>query len=149
MTHNQPQSGSAADAARSALVHRLTELLQGDATHVRVRVHGKQEFDRVWYYAKTNNRWTKQEGDVDDKSLAAAIEQELQLLASRGTTDTVSIRRHQTSDFIDTELQFTAAWLAERRGPRLESFISGVLFRDMHASGQDERRRIRTPHVGA
>jgi len=71
------------------------------------------------------------------------------MLASKEHAEQWSARRQASSDYRDIDLQFRRQKLEHRLGDQLESALAGILFRDAHAAGKDERRTIRPPSSGS
>lgn len=136
------------EEARALLVSEITTRIVNRENEVRVRIHWAGQPDHIWFYSRHDNQWTKEPRVIDDPAIAAAMNGLLIMLASRGKTDELSIRQHHRHDLSDTDLQFDPAWLETHRGPHLESYIMGILFRDVHASENDRRQAIRTQHQG-
>lgn len=130
------------DLARSFLCRELARIVNGDANEVRIRVHHASRPDHVWIYVRRHNAWEKQSDAIDQPDLAQEINRQLEMLATRGKTDELSIRHHCKPDFDDTELQFNKEWMDSRRGPHLASHLAGVLFRDGHDHRRDPPVRI-------
>lgn len=136
------------EEARALLVSEIAARVIDNENEVRVRIHWSEHPDHIWFYSRTNNQWTKEPRVIDDSAIAAAMNDLLVMLASRGKTDELSVRQHHKQDLSDTDLQFDPAWLERHRGPHLESYIMGVLFRDSRASENDRRRAVRPHHSG-
>lgn len=138
------------DVARETLCHQLSALMQAGANHVRVRLHRKgTDADQAWFYAHQENHWKKEGPGVTQADLVLAMEKDLEMIASRGKSEELTVRKAAAADWTDYDLQFRAGLLHERQGASLESSVYGVLFRDSHASGKDVRHHARTPHHGA
>jgi hypothetical protein len=143
-------SGQVVDTARATLCRQFSEFLKEGASHVRVRLHRKGDaVDEAWFYAHHANQWKKQGAGVTQADLMAALEQDLEMLASRGKRDGLTIRKAVASDATDYDFQFQPDLAQAHPHVSLETTLLGILFRDAHASGGDVRRSIRTPHQGA
>lgn len=136
------------EEARELLVREVTSRIARSENEVRVRIHWSGQPDHVWFYSRYDNQWVKEPHVVDEPALAAAMNEILTILVSRGKTDELSVRSTRKYDLADTDLQFDSDWLEKHRGPHLESYVSGVLFRDTHASVHDRRRSVRIPRPG-
>jgi hypothetical protein len=135
-------SNSAVDSARQALCREFARMLQKGALTVRARVlttGGKPVGAR--FYAHRNRRWEMQPEKISDPELAAAIQETLEMLASQGHHDAWSAKQLATADHHDTDIRFHGDDL-HHLGDRLESELSGILFRDRHDSKKDVRRSI-------
>lgn len=148
MTAAETFTSTDLEEARSLLVSEIASRISHNENEVRVRIHWSGHPDHVWFYSRLDNEWVKEPRVIDNPALAAAMNDLLQMLASRGKTDELSIRLHRKHDLADTDLQFDPEWLATHRGPHLESYVMGVLFRDPHASENDRRRSVRPGHEG-
>ncbi len=144
MTSAELYSSLDLDEARNLLVDELAGRVQESENEVRIRVHFSGRPDCVWFYAHRDNHWGKEPRIINDPSLAVAVSELLSMLASRGKSDEVSIRRTKKLDLIDTDIQFDTDWLNTHRGPHLHSYVMGILFRNQHASEHDIRRSSRS-----
>lgn len=137
-------SSPAVDEARRKMCRTFAESMNGEGTtHVRIRIHqadGKPT--EAWFYAHKANVWNKASGAVTEKKLVAALAEVAEMLASGGHEDEWSSRRHGSADFVDTDLLFQSDAVAKHRGPKLESWLYGLLFKDAHASGKHRGRKI-------
>ncbi|MFO1022983.1 MAG: hypothetical protein U0903_20150 [Planctomycetales bacterium] len=137
------------DLARSFICREVARVLEpGGVDEVRICVHHDGLPSHVWIYARRDNAWVKQREAIDQAELSDEVNTQLEILARRGKTDELSVRRHCKPDFDETDLQFNSEWLERCRGASLASRLASVLFRDSHNSHNDARQRIRTPHPG-
>jgi hypothetical protein len=138
------KAGAAAvDEARHEICRRFAEMLNAGAYRVRVRLSERDgKGAEAWFYMHRNNAWTKAPGAVAAPSLVAAIEEEMDLLASKQHGDECSTRQNKSADWKETDVRFHRDKLEPRLGKNLESYLMGVLFRDEHASKKDRRRPI-------
>lgn len=148
MTAAEIFSATDLEEARELLVREVTSRIARREHEVRVRIHWSGNPDHVWFYSRYDNQWVKEPHVVDEPVLAAAMNEILTMLVSRGKTDELSVRSTRKYDLTDTDLQFDSGWLEKHRGPHLESYVEEVLFRDAHASDHDRRRSIRFHYSG-
>jgi hypothetical protein len=137
------------DEAREIICHRFARMLHTGSFSVRVRivtVLGKVA--AVWFYAHRSDGWHKGRDPITHPQLVRALEDTLNMLASKGHAEQWSARKHSGSDYHDVDVQFHRRKLATRLGDELESALAGLLFRDAHHPTKDERRSIRPPRAG-
>jgi hypothetical protein len=140
------KKGSAAiDRARETLCREFARMLRSGAFTLRSRIvrRGAEPVE-AWFYAHRDDGWEKQSASIAEPALVQAIEETLDMLASKGHADEWSSKRHVVADHQDTDFQFHREKLQEHLGDQLESAIAGLLFRDSHDSKKDVRRSIRT-----
>lgn len=139
------KSGAAAvDEARTELCRRFARLLNAGNYHVRVRlplVNGKAS--EAWFYAHRDNAWHKEADVVKDAAVVVAIEEEIDLVASKEHADEWAARKHSAHDFKEVDIQFHREPVADHLGGKLESYLMGLLFHDRHDSKQDRRQQLR------
>lgn len=134
------------DKAREILCHEIARCLKEKRFSVRIRIaetDGKPA--EASFYSHGQHGWQKESQPVTDKVLVNAMNETLEMLASKAHHDVWSARCESHSDGRDTELEFHADKLTGRLGEGLESLLMGVLFHDHHDSSKDVRRNIRTP----
>ena len=140
---------SAVDEARRVICREFARMLNAGTSTTRVRiVQSSGEPTEAWFYSHGDDGWHKEPGGITDPKLVLALEETLEMLASREHTDEWSARKQASSDFHDTELKFHRDKVESRLGDQLESALSGLLFRDRHDSKKDKRHAIRTPRGG-
>lgn len=142
------KSGSSAvDQARQLMCRAFARMVNAGSYTVRTRiVHSAGKPTEAWFYAHSDTGWHKEPDGVTSHELVRALEEEAQLLASKGHGDEWSVKVHSSADSHDTDLQFHRDKLEQRVGQKLESALMGLLFRDSHDSKKDVRRSIRTRH---
>lgn len=139
----------AVDGARQALCRELAGCMNAGAYVIRVRiVRPESASAEGHFYAHSGKGWRKRPEKLDDHQVVAALEETLDMLGSKPHCDEWSIRRESHADRRDTELQFHPEKIKPHLGPKLESALYGLLFRDHHDSKKDVRRSIRTPRPG-
>lgn len=147
--HSSVHSPAVSEDVRQTLCQVVARLLQAGANEIRLRCPGGGDSDQVWFYARTHNTWEKQEEMLTGRTAVAETRDLMEMLASRGKTDEVTVRVHTKPDYHDTELQFDQRWLEAHRDDGLDQTLYRVLCRDQHASELDVRRRIQPRHHGA
>jgi hypothetical protein len=136
-------SDDAVNRARATICEEFARMLKLGAFTVRVRiVKADDELREVWFYAHRADGWEKQPVRVTDRGLGGALQESLEMLASKGHHDEWSAKQHSAADFCDTDIQFHPQKLEEHLDDRLESVLAGLLFRDRHDSKKDVRRSI-------
>lgn len=141
--------GSAIDAARQVICREFARMLNAGTSTTRVRiVRTSGEPTEAWFYSHGDDGWHKEPGGITDRKLALALEETLEMLASREHSDEWSARKQSSSDFHDTDFHFHRDKVEPRLGDQLESALEGLLFRDRHDSKKDKRHAIRTPRGG-
>jgi hypothetical protein len=134
------------DEARDRICHEFARMLNSGAWTVRIRIATMPEGNNeVWFYSHRANLWRKEPDRVTDPELVLAIEETVEMLATRERADEWTIRRHDSHDVHDFVVRFHRGKLEQRLGANLESALEGLLFRDGHDSKRDKRRAIRTP----
>ena len=138
-----------ADEARAELCQRVACMLRDGAVGVRVRLDSPT--GEAWFYEHKSNAWHKQADVIHDRTLACALSEQLDILASKPDGDILKIARHDASDWHETDLHFRRDAIAHRLDDKLESYVLGLLFGDHHDSKQDIRRHPRSgpQHGGA
>jgi hypothetical protein len=134
------------DKARQILCAEIARCMRDKRFSVRVRIaeNGGQAAE-VLFYSHGDHGWQKESQPITDQVLVAAMNETLEMLASKQHHDAWSARRQSHSDINDTDLQFHADKLQGHLGDTLEADLMGLLFRDQHDSKKDSRRNIRTP----
>ncbi|MCA9098730.1 MAG: hypothetical protein KDA36_10095, partial [Planctomycetaceae bacterium] len=74
------------EEARVLLVSEIANRIVGQENEVRVRIHWAGQPDHIWFYSRHDNQWTKEPRVIDDPAIAAAMNDLLIMLASRGKT---------------------------------------------------------------
>lgn len=134
----------ATDEARTELCRWAAHALNAGLVHLRVRFPMTNDgASEVWFYVHRDNAWHKENEIITDAPLVAALAEEAELLASKGRADEWSARHQSTHDWMQLDIQFHREPLAKHLGPKLESYLMGLLFRDRHDSQQDRRQRLR------
>jgi hypothetical protein len=137
------------DEARQLICHRFARMLNAGSFSVRVRItQSPAEAPAVRFYSHRHNEWHKEHDPITDPQLVRAIDETMQMLASKEHADQWLARKHASSDYRDVDLQFHRDKLEHRLGGQLEAALAGFLFRDSHDSAKDVRRGIRTPRSG-
>jgi len=134
------------DAARQALCREFAKCINDNKLTVRVHVveaAGKPA--EAHFQAHDATGWHKTGETITDRLLVNALNETLEMLASKEHHDAWSVRRQSHADGHDTELKFHHEKFVGHLGDKLESALMGLLFRDHHDSSQDVRRSIRTP----
>lgn len=135
---------AAIDKAREMLSRIVARIVKEGSSMMRLRVVQRSgEPVEAWFYAHHDDGWRKEPDVVADPELARALHETAEMLASHEHGDDWSLRQHAAADHRDTELKFHREKLEGRLGAKLESAISGLLFRDSHDSKKDSRRAIR------
>ena len=134
----------AVDRARETLCREFARMLKSGACTLRTRiVVSSNRPVEAWFYVHRDNGWQKEPGGVTDREHVHALQETLDMLASRGHADEWSAKQQATADHRDTDIQFHRDKLQHRLGAKLESALTGILFRDSHDSKKDVRRSIR------
>jgi hypothetical protein len=136
------------DEARQLICHRFARMLNAGSFSVRVRITQSPGEEAARFYSHRHNEWHKDADPITDPQLVQAVDETMEMLASREHTDQWLARKHSSSDYRDVDLQFHRDKLEHRLGAQLEAALAGFLFRDSHASAKDVRRGIRTPRSG-
>jgi hypothetical protein len=134
------------DKARQVLCDEIARCLRNNRFTVRVRIaesDGKPVEALVASHGE--HGWQKESQPITDRPLVNAINETLEMLASKAHHDAWSARRQSHSDGHDTELQFHREKLGDHPADKFASVLMGLLFRDHHDSSKDSRRNIRTP----
>jgi hypothetical protein len=141
------KTGSLAiDQARQFLCREIARSMNAGKFSVRVRIARLSTGPvAAWFYSHRDDGWHKEAESVTDRELVIALDETLDMLASKGHCDEWLSRRHRAADHSDTDLQFHREKLDAQLGERLESVLAGLLFRDGHESKKDVRHAIRTP----
>jgi hypothetical protein len=143
--NNTKRGSPPIDRARELLCRELARMVNAGASALRVRIVGAaSEPTEAWFYSHAADGWRKEMERVTEPELVAALEETLDMLASKGRGDEWSTRQHASADSRDTDFQFHRDKLEGRVGDALESVLTGLLFRDGHDSKKDSRRSIRT-----
>lgn len=136
----------AVDEARQFICREFARMLNAGAFTVRIRIARNGDGPaEAWFYSHRPRGWHKEPDAITDHELVSAIQETLDMLASREHTDEWSVRRSQSRAYDDTDVQFHREKLEHRLGEKLGSTLAGVLFRDSHDSKKDKRHAIRTP----
>lgn len=136
---------AAVDQARKLLCMVAARIVDAGCFVVRTRiVQSSGEPTAAWFYSRRENVWQKEPEEIKEPGLVRALLQTCEMLASKGHGDEWSVKRHATSDFCDLDIQLHPDKLRDRTGKKLESVLTGLLFRDGHDSKKDSRRAIRT-----
>jgi len=136
----------AVDGARQALCRELAGCMNAGTYTIRVRiVKPENAAAEGHFYAHSGKGWRKRPEKLVDHPVVAALEETLDMLGSKPHCDEWSVRCESHADRRDTELQFHPDKIKPHLGPKLESALYGLLFRDHHDSKKDVRRSIRTP----
>lgn len=144
-SHNATSEITAVDQVRRLLCQVAARIVEGGGFVVRTRiVQSSGEPTEAWFYSRRENSWKKEPEEITDRGLVQALLQTCEMLESKGQGDEWSVKRHTTADFCDLDIQFHPDKLRGRAGKKLESVLTGLLFRDGHDSKKDSRRAIRT-----
>lgn len=139
----------AVDEARQLICREFARMINAGTSTTRVRiVRAGGEPTEAWFYSHGDEGWHKEPGGITDQKLVRALEQTLEMLASREHTDEWSARTQASSDYHDTDVRFHREKIDSRLGKQLESALTGLLFRDSHDAKKDKRHAIRTPRGG-
>src|SRR5262249_30266780 len=95
------------DEARQLLCREIARCLQDKKFSVRIRVADVDgEPAEAWFYSHTEQGWQMEPRRITDRPLVAALNETVEMLASKGHHDAWTARRHLHSDLHDTDLQF-------------------------------------------
>ena len=134
------------DEARQLLCREIARCLKDKKFSVRIRVtEADGEPAEAWFYSHGRRGWQMESEPITDGPLVQAMNETLEMLASKEHHDTWSARRQSRADGQDVELRFHPEHLEDRLGDKLAQMLMGILFRDQHDSRKDSRRQIRTP----
>lgn len=138
-----PTSGEAdlIDAARRWIVSSCAALLNEGVYKIRVRlIEPKGDPVHASIYQHVDNRWTQTSYSVDGREVTTAVQTVSRMLASHPPTDSWHVRHSIADDFEDIDLQFYREAVKAHAGTNMLSWVTGLLFKDTHASRQDRRR---------
>jgi hypothetical protein len=136
----------AVDQARQFLCREFARSMNAGNFTVRVRIARLSTGPvAAWFYSHRDDGWHKEPESVTDRELVVALDETLDMLASRGHCDEWLSRRHKAADHCDTDLQFHREKLEGHLGDNLEWLLTGLLFRDNHESKKDVRHSVRVP----
>jgi hypothetical protein len=138
----------AVDEARRIICHQFARMLNAGSFTVRVRVAHNGDSAGVLFYSHSDEGWQKESDALTERTLVLAVEETLEMLASKKHADEWSARQQASADHRDIDVQFHREKLEHHLGARLESTLAGLLFGDLHDSKKDKRRGIRTPRGG-
>lgn len=138
------KSGAVAvDQARAELCRRFARMINAGIYHVRVRLPlADDKATEAWFYTHKDNAWHKEADAVKDAALVVAIEEEIDLVASKEHADELGVRKHAAHDWKEVDIQFHRESVADHLGSKLESYLMGLLFLGRHDSKQDRRQQI-------
>ncbi|MBS0264843.1 MAG: hypothetical protein JSS02_23105 [Planctomycetes bacterium] len=134
---------SQVDTARQLLCQQFAHSLNGEKFTVRVRISEPAgQPPTALFTAHDGLGWHKAGETVIEPILVDALKETLDMLASTPHHDAWSVRHETHADAQETEIRFHREQLAEHVGPKLESQLMGLLFRDQHDSSKDMRRNM-------
>lgn len=137
----------AVDQARELLCRVFARMVKAGSFTVRTRlVLSADRPVEAWFYGHGASGWQKEAEGVTDHELVGAIDEVVEMLASKEHGDEWSAKQHSSADCRDTDIQFHRDKLQTHADKQLESYLLGLLFRDRHDSKKDSRRAIRTRH---
>jgi hypothetical protein len=134
------------DKARQVLCDEIARCVRMKRFSVKVRIAETEgQPAEAWFYSHGKRGWQMESEPITDRPLVNAMNETLEMLASKEHHDQWSARRQSRADGHDIELRFRPEHLEDRLGDKLALALMGVLFRDQHDSRKDSRRNIRTP----
>lgn len=129
------------DDARRWIASSCAALLNEGVYKIRVRlIEPKGDPVHASIYQHVDNRWTQTSYSVDGREVTSAVQAVSRMLASHPPTDSWHVRTSIADDFEDIDLQFHREAVNAHAGTNMLSWVTGALFKDAHASGQDRRR---------
>jgi hypothetical protein len=129
------------DDARHWIAQTCSTLLNEGVYVVRVRIaEPNGDPTHASIYKHINNQWVQTPYSVDGGEMTLAVRAVGRMLASHPPTDSWQVRSCSSDDFEDIDLHFKRDPVVEHAGKNLLSWVTGILFKDTHASGQDRRR---------
>src|SRR5229473_8608 len=96
----------AVDEARRIICHEFAGMLNAGSFAVRVRVSHKGDSAGVLFYSHRDEGWQKASDGLTERTLVVAVEETLEMLASKKHADEWSARKQASADHSDFDVQF-------------------------------------------
>lgn len=132
------------DRARQILCRHILQLCEQGASTVRVRITTAGGVPQsAWFYGRIAGEWSKLEETVEGLEFVQQITEELERLAANPHSAECQVRRKEYRDRLDFEIKFHHDRVVAHSGRKLRSYLTGLLFNELHATPNERRQSIR------
>ncbi|MFN9374900.1 MAG: hypothetical protein ACK6D3_23690 [Planctomycetaceae bacterium] len=137
------------DAIRGLMCREFAHMVTAGANQVRVRItHPHGAPTAAWFYSHRDHAWQREPATVEGELQVRAMQEELELVLSRGRGDLWQAREHGAADHTDYDISLNVGSLAELNDQRLPGYLAGLLFLDANDADHNRRQAVRHGRIG-